>query len=77
MTEVYFYHQNQNAENIGNFTTLLKPHNIGIHLKGMETSFQVVPLFFKSFHVWVNYITFGNFLKIPSVFKGLKVKTPK
>jgi hypothetical protein len=25
-TEVYFYHQNQNAKNIGNFTTLLKPH---------------------------------------------------
>jgi hypothetical protein len=27
--------------------TLLKPHNIGTHLKGIETSFQVevVPLF--------------------------------
>jgi hypothetical protein len=43
-----FCHQNRNAKNIGNFTTLLKPHNIGIHLKGIETSFQVVPLFLKS-----------------------------
>jgi hypothetical protein len=53
--------------NIGNFTTLLKPHNIGTHLKGIETSFQVVPLFFKSFHFCVSYITLCNFLKIPSV----------
>jgi hypothetical protein len=67
--EVYFCHQNQNATNIGNFTTLLKPHNIGTHLKGIETSFQVV--FFKSFHFWASYITLGNFIKIPSVFKGL------
>jgi hypothetical protein len=49
-------YQNQNAKNIGNFTTLLKPHNIGTHLKGIETSFQVVPLFLKSFHFWVSYI---------------------
>jgi hypothetical protein len=27
--------------------TLLKPHNIGTHLKGIETSFQVVTLFFE------------------------------
>jgi hypothetical protein len=40
---VYFCHQNQNAKNIGNFTTQLKPHTIGTHLKGIETSFQVVP----------------------------------
>jgi hypothetical protein len=40
-TEVYFCHQNQNAKNIGNFTTLLKPHNIGTQI---ETNFQVVPL---------------------------------
>jgi hypothetical protein len=26
-TGVYFCHQNQNAKNIGNFTTVLKPHN--------------------------------------------------
>jgi hypothetical protein len=65
---VYFCHQNQNAKNIGNFATLLKPHNIGTHLKGIETSFQVVPLFLKSFHFWVSYITFWNLLKIPSVF---------
>jgi hypothetical protein len=37
-------------KNIGNFTTLLKSHNIGIHLKGIETSFQMVPLFLKSFN---------------------------
>jgi hypothetical protein len=49
---------------------LLKPHNIG-HLKGIETSFQVVPLFFKYFQFCASYITFWNFLKIPSVFKGL------
>jgi hypothetical protein len=50
--------QNQNAKNIDNFTTVLKPHNIGTHLKGIETSFQVVPLFFESFHFWASYITF-------------------
>jgi hypothetical protein len=26
----------------------LKPHNIGTHLKGIATSFQVVPLFLKA-----------------------------
>jgi hypothetical protein len=51
---------------------LLKRHNIGTHLEGIETSFQVVPLFLKSVHFWVNYITFWNFLKIPSVFKGIR-----
>jgi hypothetical protein len=35
-------------------------------LKGIETSFQVVPLFLKSFHFWASCITFWNFLKIPS-----------
>jgi hypothetical protein len=30
-----------------------------------------VPLFLKSFLFWVSYITFWNFLKIPSVFKWL------
>jgi hypothetical protein len=59
-TEVYFCHQNQNAKYIGNFMALLKPQNISTHLKGIETSFQVVPLFFGS------YIIFWNFLKIPS-----------
>jgi hypothetical protein len=55
-TEVYFGHHNQNAKNIGN----LKPHIIGTgtHLKGIETSFRMVPLFFKSFNFWVSYITF-------------------
>jgi hypothetical protein len=69
-TEVYLSHQNQNAKNIGNFTTLLKPYNIGTHLKGIETSFQVVPLFLKSIHFWVSCITLCNFFKIPSVCKG-------
>jgi hypothetical protein len=49
-TEVFFCHQNHNAKNIGNFWIPLKLHNIGTHLKGIETSFLVVPLFFKSFH---------------------------
>jgi hypothetical protein len=65
---MYFCHQNRNAKNIGHFTTLLNPHNIGTHLKGIDTSFQVV---YQSFHFWVSHITFGNFLKIPSIFKGL------
>jgi hypothetical protein len=50
--------EEEECKNIGNFTTLLKPHNIGTHLKGIETSFQVVPLFVKSFYFWVSYITF-------------------
>jgi uncharacterized membrane protein len=70
-TDVYFCHQNQNTKNIGHFMTPLILHNIGTHLKGIETSFQVVTLFLKSFHFWVSYITFWSFLKIPSVFKGL------
>jgi hypothetical protein len=50
---------------------LLKPHNIGTHLKGIETSFQMVPLYLKSFHFWASYITFWNVHKIPPVVKGL------
>jgi hypothetical protein len=51
----YFRHQNQNAKNIGTG----KPSNIGTHLKGIiKTSFQVVPLFLKSFHFRASYITF-------------------
>jgi hypothetical protein len=49
--------------NIGNFMILLKPHNIGTHLKGIETSFQVVPLFLKSFHFRVSYITFWKYIQ--------------
>jgi hypothetical protein len=52
--EVYFCHQNQNAKHIGNFTTLLKPQNIGTHLKGIETSFPVVPL---SLQFWGTYLS--------------------
>jgi hypothetical protein len=59
--EVYFCHQNENAKNIGNLMTLLNPHNIGHHLKGIETSFQVVPLFLKSFQFLVSYITYLTF----------------
>jgi hypothetical protein len=55
---------------MGNFTTPLKPHNIGTHLKAIEASFQVVPLFLKSVHFWVSYITFEIFSKYPLVFKG-------
>jgi hypothetical protein len=56
---------------IGNFTTPSKPHNIGTHLKGIETSFQMVRLLLKSFHLWMSYITFCNFLKISPVLKWL------
>jgi hypothetical protein len=45
----------QNAKNIGNFTTPLKPHNIGTHLKGIESSFEVIPLFLEYFNFWVFY----------------------
>jgi hypothetical protein len=62
--------------NFTNFTTLLKPYNIGTHLKGIETSFQVVSLFLKSFHFWVNYFTFLNFLKIPG-FSHATIHSPK
>jgi hypothetical protein len=51
------------------FVTRMQKHITAL-LKGIDTSFQVVPLLFKSFHFWVSYITFWNFLKIPSVFKG-------
>jgi hypothetical protein len=36
-----------------------RPHDIGTHLKGIVTSFQVVLLFLKSFHFWEFY----HFLK--------------
>jgi hypothetical protein len=42
-TEVYFCHQNQNAKNIGNFMTQLKPYNIDTHLKGTIIS-EILPL---------------------------------
>jgi hypothetical protein len=37
-------------------------------IKGIETSFRV-PLYLISFHFWVNYLPFWNFLKIPSVYR--------
>jgi hypothetical protein len=53
----------------------LKPHNIGTHLKGMEIIFQVVPLFLKSFHFWVSYITFCKFSQNTfSLYKELKLE---
>jgi hypothetical protein len=47
--------------------------NIGSCLKGLRISFHVLPLFSKSFHFWVSFITFCNFLEmgLPSL-KGLK-----
>jgi hypothetical protein len=45
-------------------------------LKGIETSFQVLPLLYESFHFWASYITFClKFLKIPSVFIELIVSS--
>jgi hypothetical protein len=38
----------------------------------IETSFQVTPLFLKSYHFCVSSNTFWNFLKIPLVLKELK-----
>jgi hypothetical protein len=70
--EVYFCHQNQNAKNIGNFTTLLKPHNIGTHMKGEDKLTdgtiisEILPLW-GELHVY----HFLYFLKIPSVLKEL------
>jgi hypothetical protein len=55
----------------------IETHNIGTHLKGIETSFHVEPLFLKSFHFCVNYITFCNFLEIPSIFKVFTWKRHK
>jgi hypothetical protein len=64
-----FVTQIRMPKNIGNFTPLLKPNNIGTHLKSMEISFQVVHV-----HLFLISITFFNFLKIPSVFKGLMIQ---
>jgi hypothetical protein len=50
----------------------LKPYNIGSCWKCLRIlSFHVVLLFSKSGHIWVSFIAFCNFLKIPSVFKEL------
>jgi hypothetical protein len=51
----------------------LKPHNIGTHLKGIETSFQVEQLFLKSFNFWELY----HFLKFSqnTFIKGLMPET--
>jgi hypothetical protein len=59
-TEVYFCHQNQNAKNISNFTTLLKPHNIGTHLKGT--------IIFKWYHYFLNLSTFGRDISLLEIF---------
>jgi hypothetical protein len=40
-----------------------------LHGPKMPRLFHLVPLVSKSFHFWVSYITFCNFLKIPSVLK--------
>jgi hypothetical protein len=53
----------------------LKPYkynnNIGTCWKGLRISFHVVPYFSESFHFWASFITFCNFLKIPSVHTEL------
>jgi hypothetical protein len=36
-------------------------------MQGIEASFQVVQIYFKSIHFWVSYITFWTFLKIPLI----------
>jgi hypothetical protein len=48
-------------KNICNFTTPLKPHNIGTHLKSIETSFQVVPLYLKSVLPLLGELVFKGF----------------
>jgi hypothetical protein len=51
-----FVTKNQNAKNFGNFTTLLKPHNIGIHLNVMGRAFrwyhyfEILPLLDELYH---------------------------
>jgi hypothetical protein len=73
--KVYFCHQNQNAKYIGNFTTLLKPHNIGTRysferywdtLSGGTIIFYILPLLGELYH----FLEFSqnNF----SLYKGLK-----
>jgi hypothetical protein len=45
--EVYFCHQNQNAKNIGNFTTLLKPIKLVLvlrHAFRWYYYFKILPL---------------------------------
>jgi hypothetical protein len=63
-TDVYFCHQNQNAKNIGNFTTLLKPHWYSFERYWDKISGGTI---ISEIHFWVSYITFWNFLKIASV----------
>jgi hypothetical protein len=57
--------------------TLLQPHNIGTHLKGIETSFQVVPLFLKSFHFGGELYHFLEFSQSLKGFRCLKCLTSK
>jgi hypothetical protein len=45
----------------------LKPYKIGTCWKGFQINFHVVPFFSTYFHFWVSFITFCNFLTIPSV----------
>jgi hypothetical protein len=74
-TEVYFCHQNQNAK----ILVILRLYwNIGTHLKGIETSFQVVPLFlliwkvlrqaFRWYHYFWNPSTFGWVISLFEIF---------
>jgi hypothetical protein len=76
--EVYICHQNQNEKNIGNLTTLLKPHNIGTHLKGiilviwrlywnpitLVLIWKVLRQAFRSYHYFWNPSTFGRVMSL-------------
>jgi hypothetical protein len=49
-------------------------YNIGtcICWKGLRIGFHVVPLFSITFHIWMSFTSlFCNYIKIPSVLKGL------
>jgi hypothetical protein len=54
-------------KNIGNLMITLKPHNIGTHLKGIETSFQVVTIIFEILPLLGELY---HFLKITSVLRA-------
>jgi hypothetical protein len=49
----------------------MEPHNIGTHLKGIETSVQVVPLLLlKYFHFWASISLFEIISKYLQSLKG-------
>jgi hypothetical protein len=81
-TEVNFCHQNQNGQKILAPVILQLYRNLitlVLIWKVLRQAFRWYHYFWnpsnKSFQFRVNYITFWNFLKIPSVFKGLSRPT--